>query len=206
MIGLLSRLMRPEEKGSRKYPHARRGGRALRSSPSAPKPSIRIEQGYPRLHARQAKFIACSAQLCCSQLNPMATRTHILKVKPSLLQVGFRDGWLYGLGFPIGRGRFMMITGAQCRAARALVEWSRDRLASDSGVDARVIEEFERRIERPAEDVCDKLQAALENAGAAFIAENGGGVGVRLKLNRSEVRRISILENEGGIVGTDDVP
>ena len=99
-----------------------------------------------------------------------------------------------------------MITGAQCRAARALVEWTRDKLASNSGVGARIIEEFERKIDIPGEDVCTKLQSTLENAGALFIAENGGGVGVRLKLNRSEVRRIGVLENEGGIVGTDAVP
>ena len=99
-----------------------------------------------------------------------------------------------------------MITGAQCRAARALVEWTRDKLASNSGVAARIIEEFERKIDIPGEDVRAKLQTTLENAGALFIAENGGGVGVRLKLTRSEVRRIGVLENEGGIVGTDAVP
>ena len=99
-----------------------------------------------------------------------------------------------------------MITGAQCRAARALVEWTRDKLASNSGVAALAIEEFERKLDIPSQDVSDALQTALENAGAVFIAENGGGVGVRLKLNRSEVRRIAVLENEGGIVGTDAVP
>ncbi len=99
-----------------------------------------------------------------------------------------------------------MITGAQCRAARALVEWTRDKLASNSNVDSLVIEEFERKIGLPDQDVRIALQTALENAGAVFIRENGGGVGVRLKLNRSEVRRIGILENEGGIVGTDAVP
>jgi hypothetical protein len=103
-------------------------------------------------------------------------------------------------------GDFMMITGAQCRAARALVEWTRDKLAGNSGVDALVIEEFERRINLPDQDICDTLQTALESAGAVFIAENGGGIGVRLKLNRSEVKRIGVLENEGGIVGIDAVP
>ncbi|MER9670509.1 transcriptional regulator [Mesorhizobium sp. M0203] len=37
-----------------------------------------------------------------------------------------------------------MITGAQCRAARALVEWTREKLSGNSGVDALIIEEFER--------------------------------------------------------------
>ncbi|QPC92998.1 XRE family transcriptional regulator [Mesorhizobium sp. INR15] len=99
-----------------------------------------------------------------------------------------------------------MITGAQCRAARALVEWTRDKLSGNSRVDALVIEEFERRISVPNQVVCDTLQTALENAGAVFIVENGGGIGVRLKLNRSEVKRIGVLENEGGIVGIDAVP
>jgi len=99
-----------------------------------------------------------------------------------------------------------MITGAQCRAARALVEWTREKLASNSDVEAVIIEEFERRIIIPGDDTRDALQSALENAGAVFIEENGGGVGVRLKLNRSEVKRIGVLENEGGIVGIDAVP
>ncbi|CDX39911.1 conserved hypothetical protein [Mesorhizobium plurifarium] len=99
-----------------------------------------------------------------------------------------------------------MITGAQCRAARALVEWTREKLASNSGVDGLAIEEFERRITLPDQEICDTLQTTLEQAGAVFIAENGGGIGVRLKLNRSEARRIAVLENEGGIVGTDAVP
>ena len=99
-----------------------------------------------------------------------------------------------------------MITGAQCRAARALAEWSREKLAGNSGVDALIVEEFERRISLPGQDVCDTLQTALENAGAVFIAESCGGIGIRLKLNRSEVKRIGVLENEGGIVGTDAVP
>ena len=103
-------------------------------------------------------------------------------------------------------GMSMSITGAQCRAARALVEWTREKLASNSDVDASVIEEFERQITIPSQDVCDTLQTTLENAGAVFIAENGGGVGVRLKLSRSEVKRIGVLENEGGIVGIDAVP
>lgn len=99
-----------------------------------------------------------------------------------------------------------MITGAQCRAARALVEWTRDKLASNAGVDSRSIEEFERGIGEPDDHTRDKLQATLETAGAVFIPENGGGVGVRLKFSRSEVRRIAVLEGEGGIVAMDDVP
>jgi len=50
------------------------------------------------------------------------------------------------------------------------------------------------------------LANALEKAGAQFIPENGGGVGVRLKFNRSETKRIANLENEGGPTASDEVP
>ena len=99
-----------------------------------------------------------------------------------------------------------MVTGAQCRAGRALAELSRDVLARLSGVDAAVIERFERKLEEPDGKAVAALAAALEEAGIVFIPENGGGVGVRLKFTASETRRIAILEGEGGAVGLDDVP
>lgn len=99
-----------------------------------------------------------------------------------------------------------MITGPQCKAARALTELSRERLSSFSGIDAGIIELFERKLETPDNTVLEALQKALEDAGATFIPENGGGIGVRLKFTRSEAKRISALESEGGIVAYDDVP
>ncbi|MEL4375615.1 helix-turn-helix domain-containing protein [Brucella cytisi] len=100
----------------------------------------------------------------------------------------------------------MMITGPQCRAARALVEFSRDRLAQLSGIDATTIEQFERKLGTPTGEQIQALANALEKAGAQFIPENGGGVGVRLKFNRSETKRIANLENEGGPTASDEVP
>lgn len=99
-----------------------------------------------------------------------------------------------------------MITGPLCRAARALTEISRDRLASVSGVDAKTIEHFERQLETPSSAITAELKSALEDLGAVFIAEDTRGVGVRLKFNSSETRRLSTLESEGGIVRPDDVP
>ncbi|MEJ5019864.1 helix-turn-helix transcriptional regulator [Ochrobactrum vermis] len=99
-----------------------------------------------------------------------------------------------------------MITGPQCRAARALVEFSRERLAQLSGIDAQIIERFERKLGQPTDEQISGLADALEKAGAQFIPENGGGAGVRLKFNRSETRRIANLENEGGPTASDDVP
>lgn len=99
-----------------------------------------------------------------------------------------------------------MISGAQCRAARALTEISRARLAESSGVDEGVIEEFERKLQKPERGVVAVLASTLEDAGAVFIPENGGGAGVRLKFNSSVTRRIGVLENEGGTTSSDDVP
>ncbi|MFQ0812844.1 hypothetical protein AVM02_11305 [Brucella anthropi] len=100
----------------------------------------------------------------------------------------------------------MTITGPQCRAARALVEISRDRLAQLSGIDAATIEQFERKLGKPSDAMIEALAEALGKAGAQFIPENGGGAGVRLKFSRSETRRIANLENEGGPTASDDVP
>lgn len=100
-----------------------------------------------------------------------------------------------------------MITGPLCRAARALVEVSRSKLADNSGVDARTIELFERGIGVPDDTAIAALQSALEVLGAIFIPEEGSlGVGVRLKFNRSITKRIGTLENEGGLSAKDDVP
>lgn len=99
-----------------------------------------------------------------------------------------------------------MITGPQCRAARALVELSRDQLSLRSRVPVEIIAHFEQKLQQPNADVIAALREALETAGAVFIAENGGGIGVRLKFTKSETRRISTLEGEGGLVADDDVP
>ncbi|MNY82897.1 hypothetical protein D3C86_2252760 [compost metagenome] len=50
------------------------------------------------------------------------------------------------------------------------------------------------------------LQTTLEKAGAIFIPEGERGLGVQLKFTRSEARRLSILESEGGLVANDEVP
>ena len=75
-----------------------------------------------------------------------------------------------------------MMKGAQCRAARALVGISTEKLAKLSGVDVAVIQAFELRICQPSSEAVHKLERALEYAGADFLPESGGlGVGVRLK-------------------------
>ena len=100
-----------------------------------------------------------------------------------------------------------MITGQLCKAARALVEINRSKLATRSGIEPDVIEMFERGINSPGEGAISKLQSTLEELGAVFIPEEGAnGAGVRLKFSRSVTRRLATLEGEGGMTAKDDVP
>ena len=49
------------------------------------------------------------------------------------------------------------------------------------------------------------MSRGLQHYGVVIIEESGGmGAGVRLKFTRQDVRQISRLEGEGGIVGSDD--
>jgi transcriptional regulator with XRE-family HTH domain len=99
-----------------------------------------------------------------------------------------------------------MLTGPLCRAARALVEISREKLARISGIDESVVEAFERSLARPDDAKIARLKATLEELGAVFIPEDNRGAGVRIKFTESERRRIAMLESEGGITSPDDVP
>jgi ribosome-binding protein aMBF1 (putative translation factor) len=101
-----------------------------------------------------------------------------------------------------------MISAAQCRAARAMVEISREVLAKLADMDVSVIEAFEHRLRKPNDEFIARIQKALEAAGAVFLyeTERGEGAGVRLKFDGASARRIAVLEGEGGIVAPDDVP
>lgn len=74
-----------------------------------------------------------------------------------------------------------MLRPEQCRAARALLDWSREQLATASQVAHRTIVDFERGARDPRQTTLDEIRRALEAAGVIFVAENGEGPGVRLK-------------------------
>ena len=74
-----------------------------------------------------------------------------------------------------------MITPAQSRAARALINWSQPQLAGASGTGVSTIRDFETGKRTPIANNLQAIEAALESAGVEFIAENGGGAGVRLR-------------------------
>jgi transcriptional regulator with XRE-family HTH domain len=73
------------------------------------------------------------------------------------------------------------ITADQVRAARALISWSQDRLAEISHIPKRTIARLEVGEGSPQRRTLAAIRAALEAAGVEFIAENGGGAGVRLR-------------------------
>ncbi|MGX0977140.1 putative transcriptional regulator [Roseovarius sp. MBR-51] len=75
------------------------------------------------------------------------------------------------------------MTPEQCRAARAMLAMSQGDLASSTGVAKRTIAGFEMGQSTPYSRTIAALRAALESAGVEFIAENGGGAGVRLRKN-----------------------
>lgn len=96
-----------------------------------------------------------------------------------------------------------VITSAQCRAGRALVDWSIEQLAAASCLPVEQLAEFERT--GSMEKASNKLVArALTETGVGFLPERRGrGVGVRLKFGRQIAKRIDIWENEGGPAAED---
>ena len=75
-----------------------------------------------------------------------------------------------------------MASIAQIRGARGLLGWSQTALANAAALSEPTIKRFETgRGARVSPDAVAKMVAALESAGVEFIAENGGGAGVRLR-------------------------
>jgi hypothetical protein len=98
-----------------------------------------------------------------------------------------------------------VLTAAQSRAARAMLDWSVDVLADAADVDAQSIRDFEMRFRKPDDESLRRMRTALENAGLAFIPDRGRGAGVQFKFNTREVRAIKHWEAEGGRTGHDAV-
>jgi transcriptional regulator with XRE-family HTH domain len=79
----------------------------------------------------------------------------------------------------------LVLTPMQLRAARALVGWSRERLAEKSGVPAITTKQFENGETDPRLSTLMKWRQALEAAGVIFIDPDAkseeGGAGIRLR-------------------------
>jgi transcriptional regulator with XRE-family HTH domain len=80
-----------------------------------------------------------------------------------------------------------MITGAQVRAAKALIGWSGNDLAKKAGVGLstiRRIEGCDGLLEAASVKTLQSIQKALELGGVEFIGSPEEGPGVRLKLKK----------------------
>jgi transcriptional regulator with XRE-family HTH domain len=75
----------------------------------------------------------------------------------------------------------MNLRPEQCRAARGLLNWTQDQLATFAGVSRSTIRDFEcqrHELQRSSETL---VVAALEAAGVRFLTGNREGPGVRLR-------------------------
>jgi transcriptional regulator with XRE-family HTH domain len=77
----------------------------------------------------------------------------------------------------------LSITSEQVRAARALLRWEQRDLAEASGISLPSVKRLEIQpgLLAAQERTIAELRRALEKAGVEFIAENGGGAGVRMR-------------------------
>jgi transcriptional regulator with XRE-family HTH domain len=80
------------------------------------------------------------------------------------------------------------LTPEQCRGARAMLGWSRDDLAEKAKVGVATLADFEAGKRSPYPRTLADIRGTLEAAGVDFIAENGGGPGVRLAKRKAKGR------------------
>jgi transcriptional regulator with XRE-family HTH domain len=77
----------------------------------------------------------------------------------------------------------LKVSTRQIKAARALLDWSQQDLALAAGVSEPTVKRLE-AVDGPLggrDETIQKLLNALNRRGIEFIAENGGGPGVRLR-------------------------
>lgn len=74
-----------------------------------------------------------------------------------------------------------MITSIQSKMARAAIGWGVRELAAKANVGVSTVTRFEAGQVEPIPATIAAIRRALEAAGVEFIAENGGGAGVRMR-------------------------
>lgn len=77
-----------------------------------------------------------------------------------------------------------MISAPQTRAARGLLNWSQRELAQRANVAPRTLALFEQGKRFPYERTVDRIRAAFEEAGVAFL-DDGKSTGVILSKTHS---------------------
>jgi len=79
-----------------------------------------------------------------------------------------------------------LITSAQIRAARAMLDWSREQLSDNSSVGISALMRLESAEGVPSGNIktFEAVQKALEEAGIEFIGSPEEGAGVRWKTKK----------------------
>lgn len=102
----------------------------------------------------------------------------------------------------------MAISAAQCRAARALLDWSQDQLAENAHVARASIADFERNIRTPMRNNMVSIIGAFRAAGIRFIADaadGGAGAGVRFRKVELEFSRNVKVSGDGVMIAVRHV-
>jgi transcriptional regulator with XRE-family HTH domain len=83
-----------------------------------------------------------------------------------------------------------VVISAQIRAARALLNWSQERLAGEAGVGATTVRDIESQRRPTDTGAMRQLRRAFENAGVRFVSGAAdGGAGVRFVAGRPHLIR-----------------
>ena len=76
----------------------------------------------------------------------------------------------------------MQITSDQCRAARSLLNWTQDELATNAHLSRATVADFEANARQPIKNNLIAMEDCMFTAGIEFVPENGdAGVGVRFR-------------------------
>jgi len=79
-----------------------------------------------------------------------------------------------------------LITSAQIRAARAMLDWSREQLSDNSSIGISALMRLESAEGVPSGNIktFEAVQKAFEKAGIEFIGSPEEGAGVRWKIKK----------------------
>ncbi len=106
----------------------------------------------------------------------MKTATLIVTVNAMSLAEPFQSVQRLSLPWHING----MINAAQCRGARAMLEWKQEALAAKAGVGLSTVRNFEAGRSNPIANNLSAIRRALEEGGVEFI----DGDGVRLRTTK----------------------
>lgn len=81
----------------------------------------------------------------------------------------------------------MQLSSDQCRAARGLLNWTQEELATNANVSRATVTDFESNTRRPMKNNLRSMADCMFAAGVEFLSEDGNaGVGLRFRERKLE--------------------